>query len=265
MAENQQLTPNYYIKMYNDHTYKLILFKYPGSKKDKDLATSRDINDNKLDHHISRARSMIYEYSACNEWDHFVTLTLDQKKYDRYDLQKYIKDLGQWIRDQRKKGMDLKYMLIPEPHKDGAWHMHGLVKGFRSEDLREFELHEKLPNRVRDLIRSGHVIYDIPEYRNKFGYVTAEKVRDPDAVAKYVTKYIVKALECARTREKEKKLYYTSRGLNIAQKIIEGTIPPDKLAIVPFDYENDYIKIKDMDHKELMDFIQKFSDIEIIT
>ena len=265
MAEIQQLTPNYYIKKYNDNTYKLVLFKYHRSNKEINYSADRNINDNKLDHHISRARNMIYEYAMCNEWDHFVTLTLDKNKYDRYDLQKYIKDLGQWIRDQRKKGQELKYILIPEPHKDGAWHMHGLVKGFRSEDLRQFELHEKLPYKVRDLIKDGHIIYDIPDYRHKFGYVTAEGIRDQDAIAKYITKYVTKALECARTREKEKNLYYHSQRLKTAEKIIQGTLEPEQLKSVPCDFENDYIKIKDLDQADLITFIQAFPDIEIIT
>ncbi|NLZ55007.1 MAG: hypothetical protein GX892_18040, partial [Thermoanaerobacteraceae bacterium] len=130
------------VKKYNDDYYKVVYFKYPiDNFQDEGKERKRDVNEIKLKESISRSRSTIFEYSMCNEFEYFVTLTLDKKKYDRYDLDAYIKDLGQYIRNLRRKyKADIQYLLIPELHKDGAWHLHGLIKNLPSDDLKEFKI-----------------------------------------------------------------------------------------------------------------------------
>ena len=72
----------------------------------------------------------------------------------------------------------LMYLIVPELHKDGAIHMHGLISG------------------KVELVDSGHktndkTIYNMPQW--KYGYSTAiELTGDRQAVAKYITKYISK-------------------------------------------------------------------------
>ena len=172
----------------------------------------------------------VFEYAMCNEFSHFVTLTLDKNKYDRHNLKKYIKDLGQFIRDYRKKyKVDIQYLFIPEEHKDGAWHLHGLIKGIPSNHL------EKNKN--------GYL--DWRAYSDKFGYMSIDPIRSMEAVSKYITKYITKTIKTGKgVTEKNQKLYYASRGLNVAQKVKEGTIKEVALNNISFDYENDYIKFK---------------------
>ena len=95
------------------------------------------VNTEKLEENIIRARSKIFELAICNDWEFFVTLTLDKGKYNRFDLKRYRVDLAQFIRDYKKKyKIDIKYLLIPEMHKDGAWHMHGLIMGLPKEHLK---------------------------------------------------------------------------------------------------------------------------------
>lgn len=229
-----KLITNYYsIKKYNDNLYKFTFHKFPIKNSGFEVLNnikreySRDVNDEKLDNHISRAKNKIFEYAVANEFDYFLTLTLDKDKYNRYDLGKYIKDLGQMIRDYRKKtGANIQYLLIPEPHKNGAWHMHGLIKGIPQEDLTKN--------------KNGYL--DWSPYSKKFGYCSIDPVRSQEAISKYITKYISKALQADLKREKEKKLYYVTRGLKTAIKVKEGTLNGELNA--PFDYENDYIKTK---------------------
>ena len=194
---------------------------------DIEITTSRDVNEHKLDNHISRAKNKIFEYAACNEFDYFLTLTLDKEKYDRHNLSKYIKDLGQMIRDYRKKhDVNIQYLLIPEPHQDGAWHMHGLIKGIPHDHLK----------------KNSNGYLDWEAYSKKFGYCSIDPVRSQEAISKYITKYISKTLQADLRREKEKKLYYVTRGLKTAVKVKEGTLNGELR--VPYDYENDYIKTK---------------------
>ena len=56
---------------------------------------SRQENNKKLDNSLSRSRQKIQEYILCNDFDFFCTFTLDQTKYDRYNLDKFIKDFSQ--------------------------------------------------------------------------------------------------------------------------------------------------------------------------
>ena len=153
----------------------------------------------KMDNNISRAKSKIFEYAFCNEWDFFVTLTIDKDKYDRYDLNKFVKDLGQWIQNYYKiYGSKIWYLFIPEPHKDGAWHLHGLIRGVRPDHI----------------VRNNYGYLDFPLYQKKFGFISMDYIRDHDAVSKYITKYITKELMC---REFGQRTYYCSKGLQTAE------------------------------------------------
>lgn len=235
------------IKRYNTHNYKLTLHKtafiLPEYKYKFDRIVNRNINAEKLDNNISRAKSKIFEYALCNDFDYFVTFTLSKDKRDRYNRAAFIKDLSQDIRDCRKHySLDIQYLLIPEPHKDGAWHMHGLIKGIPLEQLLLFTLEDKIPNRLREMIKKGHIIYNWPRYAEKFGFNTFEVVKSQVAVSKYITKYISKSLKADLSTEKEKKLYYPSRGLKTAQNVYHGLFNPE--IELTMDFENDYVKTK---------------------
>jgi hypothetical protein len=260
------LTDQYSIKKYNDDYYKLTYSKVPvlnpGFVMEPRLKQDRNINDQKLDNHISRAKSKIFEYASCNDFDYFITLTLDKDKYDRHDLAKYIKDLGQFIRNQTKKfGTKMEYLLIPEPHKDKAWHMHGLIKGISQDQLKLFTLDDVIPYNLLNLIKQGHEIYNWTGYANKFGWCTLEKVKSREAIAKYVTKYISKSLSVDLEREKEKKLYYVSRGLKVSQKVKQGTLNHELR--IPFSYENDYVKIMDLNGLQYLKLIHQLDQLEL--
>ena len=124
------------------------------------------ISDVKSENNISRAKSRVFELALCNEWDIFLTFTLDPKKYDRDDLKKFQKDLGQFIRDYNKKyNLCIKYLLIPEEHKKGGWHLHGFLMGLPKSHLRLFTLSEKLPKYIREKLKSGQAVYEWEPYR----------------------------------------------------------------------------------------------------
>lgn len=189
---------------------------------------------------VSRARSRVFELAACNEWEWFVTFTLDPEKYDRYNLSRFRGDLSQWIRNQRRlHGGTLRYLLIPEQHKDGAWHMHGLFAGVPESEVRLFDLAENIPEKLRKTIRSGTPVYDFPRYRDKFGYVTMTRVRDADKCASYITKYITKDIGDGVANGGH--LFYASRGLAGAELVYEGALA--NASAMHWDFEGDYCKI----------------------
>lgn len=214
------------LKKYNESYYKLSLCRSLRVKgfEVEQRKRKRGINEKKLDNNISRARSKIQEYALCNDFDFFVTLTIDPKKYDRYDLKKYYKDLSQFLSNYGKNHKSkIKYILIPELHKDGAWHMHGLITGVLDKHLVVNE--------------NGYL--DWVQYSKKFGYMSLDRVRDKNKVSSYITKYVTKELACS-IKELNAHLYYCSKGLKVAEEIKKGTLLADN---IPFDFENDYVKI----------------------
>ncbi len=216
--------------------------KRKGFEDDRKVEYKRDVNDTKLSNNIARARTRIFEYAICNDFDYFVTLTVDSLKLDRYDLGEYIKKLGQFIRDYRKKySVDIQYLLIPEKHLKGAWHMHGLLKGIPKEHLKI----------------NKHGYKDWEEYSKRFGYISIDEIKNKVAVSKYITKYISKSINTGGgVTKKESKLYYNSRGLKRPKKVHEGTLNTYHLNNIYFEFENDYIKSLTLNKKELENILK---------
>ncbi|NYC75624.1 hypothetical protein DE167_006242 [Clostridium beijerinckii] len=226
------------LKKFNDNCYKLSLCRSLRIKgfEDNSKKRSRGVNETKLDNNISRARSKVKEYALCNDFQYFITLTLDQKKYDRYSLDVFKKDLSKFINNYNgSHGTKVRYILIPEQHKDGAWHMHGLFSGILDKHL--------------NLNKNGFLEWK--QYTKKFGYMSLDFIRDRDKVASYITKYITKDL-ASSVKDLNAHMYYCSKGLNVAQEIKRGTLSANN---IPYDFENDYVKIKFFDNDSIKDSI----------
>lgn len=212
------------------------------------------VNNCKLDNNISRAKSVIFEYAFCNNWDYFFTGTLDRKKYDRSNLDKFRKDFTQLIRDLRKKyDCDIKYLFIPELHKDGkSWHLHGFLSGIPEFELVPFSIGDRMGKYIADKVQNGQVVYNWLSYSKKFGFCDIERINNFEAVCKYVTKYITKDLASSVT-ELGAHLYYCSNGLNKAETIKKGCM--SACNIQP-DFEGDYCSISWVDYStDTLDYI----------
>lgn len=197
-------------------------------------------NEGKLESSLSRTKSRIFELALCNDWEWFVTLTLNPEYHDRKDLKNYKTKLSTWIKNyNRLHKTNIKYLLIPENHKDGSWHMHGLMMGLPIEHLHEFREDEKLPIKMLIEIAHGHKLYSWPTYGKAFGYISISKIINAESVSKYITKYITKDLLSTRIGQNEH-LYYCSQGMKRAEIIKQGKLIKD----MEEDYSNDYVKIK---------------------
>lgn len=209
-------------------------------------STSLKSDDERFSQSISRSKARIFELAMCNEFNFFCTFTQDEKLRDRFNLTKFRKDFAMLIRNlnrSRAEGEKIKYLLIPEQHKNGAWHMHGLLKGLTASDLREFRLSENIPERIKKQIRNGKKVYDWTRYRRAFGYFTCTDIENTTACSKYITKYISKDLQ-KTVREGGEHLFFASQGLNGRRVLTKNSFEP-----CPFDdwdFENDYVKIKEI-------------------
>lgn len=128
-----------------------------------------------------RARVAVRDLGLCNDFRFFVTLTLDASRIDRYDPREILRHLNRWLDNNvRRKG--LKYVLVPEHHKDGAIHFHG----FFNDAL------EAVDSGHKD--RHGHTVYNLPGWG--WGFSTAiELYGERAAAVAYTCKYIAKAQE----------------------------------------------------------------------
>ena len=207
------ISPAYSIHQYREDIYKVVAFK---GNRDPDVIHVRDREeeqhyDYKLNEAFCRAKSMVLQYALCNTWDYFFTGTLDEKKYDRFCLDKYQPDLSQFIRDKRKAyGTQIQFLLVPEQHKDGAWHIHGLLSGLPESVLEKF--HSPAPKK---LVNSDYLNW--PHYMHKFGFCSLAPIKSPVATAFYITKYVSKELS-RRGGDIGKHLYFHSRPLRKAEK-----------------------------------------------
>lgn len=228
---------------YTDQIYKVVQWYTvqvhygPGPK-----AEQKHYED-KLASSLARSRRVILEKALCNPWDWFCTFTIAKDKADRSDLAVWWGKFSQWLRDQRKKGYNIRYLLVPERHKDGSWHGHGLLAGvpeselitFRDMDLQGYRTAEgrRLPRKLRN---SGYFNWNA--YQEKFGYCSLGKIKDPVAAGFYITKYITKDQD-RMVKDVGLHSYYVSRGLQGATKHVDfyGRDPfVDSLLVNKYDF-----------------------------
>lgn len=127
---------------------------------------------------MRRARAKVRRLALANDFKWFVTLTLDERRVDRYDPAAVVKKLNQWCSNQVKRN-GLKYILVPERHKDGALHFHG----FFNDTLEAVDSGHKS--------KDGRPIYNLPGW--SLGFTAAmELYGEYSAAVAYVCKYIGK-------------------------------------------------------------------------
>lgn len=238
------------VKKYGDR-YKFVWHKnlrVKGIEENKKTYISHSCDDvgefEKSDASIIRSKSRIEEIVLCNKWDYFITVTISPDKYDRNDLNKFRTDFTRYLRNLRRKGYDIKYLLIPEEHTKGGWHMHGFIAGLPINELRLFEKTERLPYYILGKLDKGQKVYDWPGYRKKFGFVDVEEIGCKNRAANYVKKYITKDLE-RTVREQGANLYYCSQGLNRAELVYCGKL--NECIDMSSWWSNDYCKVKWVD------------------
>lgn len=171
---------------------------------------------------MRRARAKLRRLALSNEFTHFVTLTLDREKVDRYDPKAIMQKVNRCL-DNLVRRHGLKYILVPEQHKDGAYHFHGFIAGdLRLEDSGTIDLPwEDKPKRPRDeqeradwLTRGGHVVYNWPQW--PLGFTTALPLYGMySAAVAYVCKYIGKQ----QGQRPMGRWYYSGGGLKEPQRL----------------------------------------------
>lgn len=150
----------------------------------------------------NRTKDAIYDLAFNNRWEYFVTVTFDQEKVDRYNFAEVNKKYSKMLNNLKsRKCPDLEYLFVPELHKDGAIHFHGLILGADNLDL----------NDSGKTDRNNRKIYNSADFA--LGFNTFTRIGNPQKAATYITKYITKAV-CYMIPGKK---YWSSRGLDLPE------------------------------------------------
>lgn len=179
---------------------------------------------------LRRARRKIFDYSICNPFDCFVTLTLDGSLIDRGDYGAVIKRLSRYL-DNRVRRHGLIYLGVPELHHNGGIHFHFLMNssalrltdsGTVSIEGRKKPIKIATANRQHIPQEKRHIVYNVEDW--KLGFSTAIMTYgDRGAVSRYISKELNKTVQ--KSIDKDGKLekiggrWYLSGG-NLKKPVI---------------------------------------------
>lgn len=172
---------------------------------------------------LKRTKKKFVDYALNNPFEYFVTLTVAPRDdLDRMNLTEVKKVVALAVQHlNRKFSCKLSYIFIPEPHKSGAWHLHGLLGGVPDEALTAFSRSRHNSPYIRSKVAHGEPIFKCQFFEDKLGWNTLEPIENKDAVVRYCTKYITKELLNARVA-KNTRLLIASQGL---EKPAHGECP----------------------------------------
>lgn len=212
MTISERIPPLYSIYYYTDFLYKVVKF----NRKSVSLALHdpKEDPEGRFASSYSRSRSMVLQYALCNQWDYFITITLDPNLHDRYEhLDSVYKTIYSFFKFYRSTfSPSFRFLLVPEYHQDRAWHFHGLVRGVLPRHLSKFVpgLHPW------KLIDAHYLNWGMLACVS--GFVSLSELKNSVGAAFYITKYITK--EHANDGFYDH-LYYHSRGLSTARPVAD--------------------------------------------
>lgn len=246
MVESLESPYFYTVRKYNDNVYRIVNFKGGRCSSVRKKVDKGTVNSSKLSNNLQRSRMTLLELGLCNPWEYFFTGTINGQRLDRYNLDAFKKKLGDFISNQNKKyGVKIKYVLVPEPHKDNAWHVHGFLSGLPPEALLPFQegMH---PAR---LCNKGYFYWR--DYHNSFGFNSLGPIHNVVASAVYITKYISKDLESC-IGQVGKRLFLNSQRLFRSSVVSTVSVPHvpvlDDLCTEDYEYCRVGMTIKQEDH-----------------
>lgn len=187
-------------------------FRHAGSSRPpsgEGTETTDRAQEARTRHQVYAIRRRIKGYAFSNDFRWFVTLTFDPKKVDSSDYGTAKDTLLKWCRKMRdknrKKDKQFDYLIIPELHKSGAVHFHGLLS-----DISANFVEAENPKTGEPLIRHGRQVHNLTDW--KYGFSDCEEIESPERAASYITKYVTAAL-LADKGMYNKKRYFNSQGL----------------------------------------------------
>lgn len=199
---------NFRQKIYKDNLVKCKKYSFANIKGFyKDNQHNGKCTDEELEEksrkYMKKIKTNIIDlaYNNKDKFEYFITLTFDIK--DNYTHEKAIDLLKKWLNNQKKQNPDMSYILVPEFHKSGRLHFHGLVG-----KVPKWKFQRAINAKTGKRMRVNNLqIYNLVNY--KLGFTTISKIHNHEAVTNYISKYATKELITL----KSKKRYWYSHDL----------------------------------------------------
>lgn len=176
---------------------------------------------------LSRTKRRLREICLCNNFTHFVTFTVASAS-DRFSLDNVQDELKKINKAIKRKYKDYSYVFVTEKHENGAFHFHGLIKGLSIGNGLEY---------------NDHNFLTIPMYSDKVGFDCIKEIDVADFGYEKLCSYIQKYISKDMCKKYNGQLYFCSKGLKRADRYLIKDVPKD----IDWDFENDFVCIKDFD------------------
>lgn len=206
-------------------------YRLPANSEIKKL---KKISRREDSHHRSlrRSKTAVMDIMLSNRFDLWCTFTYNCRNCypkcnnkpctcspsvcKRYDANYTYKVLRNWFRNQKKHSPNLRYLAVPEKHKNGAIHFHCMMSGFNGR---------LKPTKKRT--KNNQIIFNATGYYS--GFTEFVKIGDISSgpsfdeqykkVAHYLCKYITKDMPDLNGR---KRRYLVSEGLTRPRTTVNG-------------------------------------------
>ena len=156
-----------------------------------DMDTGEIVASSDIQRGAVRSRSRFRSRVLAHSWDWFGTLTLDSRKLPgglgrrSPDVVPYVYE---WLHKWRALAPSMRYAIVPELHKNGAFHFHILMAGLPPG------LVVPVMRGRSQLIKRGRAVFDFSPASRALGFTEFTRVTDSLAVARYMAKYITKSM-----------------------------------------------------------------------
>lgn len=145
---------------------------------------------------------LVYHNSLIQPWEYFVTLTFNPEEVDSLNYNVVSEALAKWLDNMKHQNKRMAYVLVPELHKSGRIHWHGLFR-----NVPNWKLTPARNSSGKLIYKNGAQIFNLDNY--DYGFTTVSKIKNQEAVSVYMSKYMTKEL----INLNYKKRYWSSRNL----------------------------------------------------
>lgn len=183
---------------------------------DKEVVeTSRDCS-------VRRSRIKMHKILDMNDFDWFVTLTFNPKRVQRDNPEEVYNCYTKYIDLLKKDCPNVRYITVPERHKDDCYHFHMLIGGIGIQKLGlvnsgkvcchwaknqicSKEYFELTKDRYELEETDGIPIYNISKFQ--YGFSTVSRIQSRERCNMYIRKYIDKNF--GSTEDFKKRFFYS--------------------------------------------------------
>ena len=205
----------------NDDMYRVIqssgTYIFDGSSERHERECRR-----RFDSSLQRTASTIKALVDLNPWDYWVTLTFDKALVGGAAMRsewRTVKSVLVWLQMYNAHhGTAIRYLLVPDLHADGAFHLHGLLSGVPPHLISWWTVATAPTAKIRARIRSGVSCGSFLPYSARFGFSRVEPLKSAGAAGHYLSSHYLGTLDKLEALSKklgpEHNFVFHSKGLN---------------------------------------------------